>query len=136
MEDQLLTIEVDYNDDLPYLLKQSYIQRHESLLNSYTACHNIIQQLSEGKVKDIADAICVSHCPLNPNSQKYYDDWISIIFPKLQRDVARYFCAKRNGVKDLSKYINANEEEGTVAKVDLEVEKNDMDLEMETSRSD
>ena len=47
-----LTIEVDDDNDdsFPYLLKESYIQQHESLRISYKACHDIIQQLPEDKV--------------------------------------------------------------------------------------
>ena len=43
--------------------------------------------------------------------------------------MARYFCAKREGVKDLSKYVSANEEEeGEVAPMEVD----DRDLELET----
>ena len=128
-----LTIEVDDDNDdsFPYLLKESYIQQHESLRISYKACHDIIQQLSEDKVKDIAKEHRIYYNPIDEcNSQRYYNvDWEDDIYPKLQRDVARHFCAKCEGVKYLSKYINANEEEGEVA-MEAEVEVDDMDLEV------
>ena len=100
-----LTIEVDDDNDdsFPYLLKESYIQQHESLRISYKACHDIIQQLPEDKVKDIANEHGIYYNPIDEcNSQRYYNvDWGHDIYPKLQKDVARYFCAKCEGVKDL-----------------------------------
>jgi len=113
------------------LLDGDYIQRHASLHDSYRACFSIVQQLPEDEVKDVAKEHGIYYNPLDEdNGQKYLFEWEYRIYPKLQKDVARYFCAKCEGVKDLSKYINANEEEGTVA---MEVESDDMDLEVETS---
>jgi len=128
-----LTIEVDDddNDSFPYLLKESYIQRHSSLHDSYKACFDIVKQLTEDEVKDIAKEHRIYYNPIDEcNSQRYYNvDWKHDIYPKLQKDVARYFCAKSGGVKDLSKYNNANEEE--VAEMEVEVD----GMDLETSRT-
>ena len=128
-EDIYQTIVVDEDG----LLDGDYIQRHASLHDSYTACFDIVKQLPENVVKDIANEHGIYYNPIDEcNSQRYYNvDWEDDIYPKLQKDVARYFCAKCEGVKDLSKYISANEEE--VAEME-ELEVDGMDLE-ETSRT-
>ena len=123
-EDIYQTIVVDEDG----LLDGDYIQRHASLHDSYTACFDIVKQLPENVVKDIANEHGIYYNPLDEdNGQKYLFEWEYRIYPKLQRDVARYFCAKREGVKDLSKYVSANEEE---VAMEAEVEVDDMDLEV------
>ena len=132
MEDQLGNEEDIYQTivvDEDGLLDGDYIQRHASLHDSYTACFDIVKQLPENVVKDIANEHGIYYNPLDEdNGQKYLFEWEYRIYPKMQRDVARYFCAKREGVKDLSKYVSANEEEGEVA-MEAEVEVDDKLLE-------
>ena len=129
-EDIYQTIVVDEDG----LLDGDYIQRYASLHDSYNACFSIVKQLTEDEVKDIAKEHGIYYNPLDEdNGQKYLFEWEYRIYPKLQRDVARYFCAKREGVKDVSKYVSANEEEG--GEVAPKVEVYGMDLEMETSRT-
>jgi len=90
----------------------------------------VTTKLSETAVKAAARDHEIYYYPINEdnNSQRnYYLEWKNIYFPKLQRDVAKYFTDQEDGISKLSVYyIDGDEEE-----VEAEEEDDEFDDELE-----
>ena len=92
----------------------------------------VTTKLSESAVKAAAKNYGIYYYPINEdnNSQRnYFLEWKNIYFPKLQRDVAKYFTDQEDGINQISEYYIDEEEE--VEEVEDEVEDDEFDDELE-----
>ena len=89
----------------------------------------VTTKLSESAVKAAAKKHGIYYNPIDQHkSQRYYFDWVYKIFPKLQRDVAKYFADQEDGINQLSEYYIDGDEE---VEEDEEVEDEEFDDELE-----
>ena len=91
----------------------------------------VTKNLSEPAVKAAARDHGIYYNPIDEgNSQRYYCfDWKDTYFPKLQRDVAKYFADQDDGIDQLSAYYIDGDEE--VEAEDEVSEEDDFEKELE-----
>ena len=91
----------------------------------------VTTKLSESAVKAAARDHKIYYNPIDEdNSQRnYYFEWKNTYFPKLQRDVAKYFTDQDDGINQISEYYIDEEEE--VEEDEEEVEDDEFDDELE-----
>ena len=103
------------------------VEEYAALNPSYRPVFDIVTtKLPESAVKAAAKKHGIYYNPIDQHkSQRYYFDWVYKIFPKLQRDVAKYFADQEDGINQLSEYYIDEEEE--VEEDEEEVEDDEFD---------